>query len=661
MQDDEDIRKKTMKIRILLSVLLLTLFTPAFSQDEPKYASKILFELDDSEYNLGNFEYYFLKNSERPSRDSAKVLVQEYLDLYVNFRLKVLEATNKGLDKEKTFIDEYEGYKKQLVEPFLTSKKFEEELIENVYERLQTEVAASHILLKVESGALPSDTLRIYNELLAIKDQVQNGTSFEQLAREKSEDPSAKSNAGRLGYFSALQMVYQFEDAAFENNVGDVVGPVRTRFGYHLLNITDKRPARGQLRASHIMIRHKSDSASIQKGKEKSEMIYKNLQNGLDWDQQCNLYSEDVNTAKNGGLLNWFSTGNIVPEFENAAFGLDSIGDISKPVMTRFGWHVIKLVDKKGARSYQEMKPELEKKIKRDERSRNQKPVMLASIKNNQGFALDSTVLKAAISKVDSTVLRGKWAANSMQNSSSQTLITMSEATFSDQDFYEFVEEKQRGVNMPKEDYLYGLYNQFEEQCIFEAEELFIEKNNRDYRLLLDEYRSGILLFNLMEEEVWGKSLEDSAGLRTYFDENRDAYQTKERVSVRRFVSKESKIITEVESMLDKPLMYLDSIFNSDEALSLQIDSIDIARGENVFLDANWAKGVYVETDENYTTLWVVDAVYAVKDEELENVRGQVISDYQTKLEEDWINRLKEKYPVKINKPVLKYFVKTFR
>ncbi|MGL1889178.1 MAG: peptidyl-prolyl cis-trans isomerase [Reichenbachiella sp.] len=636
---------------LAVTLLLLTYFIPLSAQDEPKYASKVLFQLGDQSYNLGEFEYYFLKNSERPSADSAKIAVDEYLELYVNFRLKVEEAKHQGLDTLTAFVQEFEGYKKQLVEPFLTSTKFEENLVKEAYDRSLYEVSASHLLLKMEKNALPEDTFRIYNETMAIKERIAAGESFEALAKEKSQDPSAKTNGGQLGYFSALQMVYPFENAAFDNEVGDVVGPVRTRFGYHLLKINDKREARGEVLTAHIMLRQGQDSASIELAKEKADKVYNELQGGADWNKLCATYSEDVNTSKTGGELKWFATGALVPEFEDAAFALDAIGSITAPVQTRFGWHIIKLIDKKGPPSYEEAKVDLESRVKRDDRSRAQKSDVIASIKKSQNFQLDSATWELAIDQIDSAILEGKWSPSDTLITGTK-LIDMNDADFTIANFYQYLTDNQKVRRKTDlSEYILQLYNRFEQQCIFDAEEIYVENNNRDYRMLLDEYKSGILLFNLMEDEVWGKALSDTVGLQAYFEMKKESYQKPE-------VAKGKKVSCKDSTELNTAI----ALMSGDSTMRVDDDELfGIEQGEISFLDSNWTEGVYTESDADGYTVWNIEEIVKPEPVELNDMKGQVISDYQKKLEDDWVIELRTKYPLKVSKKVLKYYVKTFK
>ncbi|MEO9852127.1 MAG: peptidylprolyl isomerase [Reichenbachiella sp.] len=645
----------------LLPFFILFVF-PLLSIAQLSNDKDILFQLGDEPYSLKEFNYYFLKNSEEPSADSAKIKINEYLDLYVNFRLKVKEAVTQGKDQLPDFKEEFEGYKKQLAEPYLMQTKVNEEMVQEAYNRMTFEVSASHILVKSDNDTNPEDTLRAYQKAVEIKKKVASGEDFEAVAAQESDDPSAKQNGGNLGYFSALQMVYPFENAVYKNEVGEIVGPVKTRFGYHIIKINNKRQARGQVLAAHIMIRSKPDTISISNSKNKAQSIYGNIKNGADWKEQCKLYSDDIRTKSNSGELQWFGTGNLVPEFENAAFSLQKIGDISEPVQTRFGWHIIKLLDKRGMASFEEMKADLESKISRDSRAKDKKSTTLRKLKSSQQFRMNDEVWQNLIDSFDSTLLEAKWNYDPSNPELSNTLFTTSGTNYSLEDFLKFAHEKQKERKLTSlELYIDQLYNQFEEKSIFDEELKLIEVNNYDYQMVLDEYRSGILLFNQMEEEVWNKAIVDSVGLQVFYEKNKKKnYKLAEHAVVRRFVSKDSLILQKVGSQLDKSNSELDSLFNKEEPLTLQTFDEKIEQGKKPWLDDRWEVGTSIQKGENYFVLWNIREIRPDGYKALKEIKGMVISDYQNELEKQWLKAMRKKYPLKLNKPALKAYIEKF-
>ena len=373
------------KLIVCISFLLGTLVVFAQKNDSP-----ILMEIGDKKITLEEFEAIYNKNSD--NKKNTKEEVEDYLDLYIKFKLKVVEAEDLGMDTLPAFIQELEGYRKQLAQPYLSDREVTEKLIEEAYERMKYDVKAAHILVKVTLEADPKDTLAAYNKIMKIRKRIVGGEDFEKVAAEVSEDPSAKNNQGNLGYFSAFQMVYPFETAAYETEVGKISMPVRTSFGYHLVKTIDKRKARGIMKVAHIMVRadKKLGEEEINQKKEKIDEIYaKVTAKDADFTALARQYSEDKESAKRGGELPAFGAGKMVEEFETAAFALENDGDISVPILTDYGWHIIKRLELKNLESYEELYPTLKAKVARDSRANKSKEIVIENIKKENNFKED--------------------------------------------------------------------------------------------------------------------------------------------------------------------------------------------------------------------------------------------------------------------------------
>ena len=343
-------------------VLLALLFSSNANQNE-----KVLMTIGSEKVTVSEFQNIFQKNNDLENINKEEL--ENYVDLFVKFKMKVLDAESISLDTSRKFINELNGYRKQLSRPYLTDKQAENKLLSEAYERTLKEVKVSHILILLDENALPKDTLSIFNKINLIRNKALNGESFDLLAKTYSEDPSAKINSGNLGYFSAFRMVYPFENAAYNTNVGEVSKPFRTRFGYKILKVTDKSESRGQVKVAHIMIEQKenANTKEIETATEKVNQLMDFFNQGKTFDELVQ-FSDDNGTKNKGGELPWFGTGQMVPEFENAAFNL-KVGEISKPIKTNYGWHILKLIDKKNIEDFDAIKSELERKIKRDTRS----------------------------------------------------------------------------------------------------------------------------------------------------------------------------------------------------------------------------------------------------------------------------------------------------
>ncbi len=644
--------KKLGTSALILSLIVLSTLS--------SFAQKPLFKLGSHKYYTEEFEYYFSKNNDRLSKDSVAIKVNEYLELFVKFRLKVLEARQKDMHLEPDFIKEFTGYQKQLAKPYLMESKMSEALVQEVYARMLEEVKASHILLRVAEDAVPEDTLKAFNKIINIKAQITAGASFDSLAVIHSEDPSAKQNKGSLGYFSAMAMVFPFEDAAYNTAVGALSNPVRTKFGYHLIKVQDRRKARGKVKVAHIMLRSKPKASpeEAQNVEAKINSIYDKLTKGASWDELCKLYSEDQNTKDKGGVLNWFGTGNLVKEFETAAFGLENKGDYSKVFQTRYGWHIVKLMDKKPVEPLDEIRTQLESKISRDGRSKVKKTQSLQKLKKQNNFQISTNNRNTIFTAFDSTLIFGKWKLDSA-TFINQVLFSLKDNNYSTWDFAAFVLKNQRRrKNISIAKYAESLYNQFEEKSIFEFEEKNLEYSNKEYRMILQEYRDGILLFNLMEQEVWGKAVSDTTGQKEYYSKFKNKYAMKESAVVRVLSSENKETIEKVKADIDKTKKEIDKAYNSKERLTLQILDKTVEKGEDSDVDSNWAVGIYEYEKGGRHYLLQVKEIIAAGYKVMENIKGQVISDYQNHLEDQWIEGLKDKYPVKVNKATLKLVIK---
>lgn len=501
------------------------------------------------------FQYVYEKNNGGNEDAYTRQSVSEYLDLYTRFKLKVMEGESRGLDTTAAFKRELEGYKEQLAQPYLTEKSVTDQLVREAYERLKQEVNASHILLGLPNDPSPQDTLAAYNQALELRKRLDAGEPFDKLAREFSHDPSAAENGGNLGYFTAMQMVYRFEDAAYKTPVGQISQPVRSRFGYHLIKVHDKRAAQGEIKVAHIMVRAtpgmpKADSLAA---KQRVDAIYKRVQRNENWDRLAAEFSEDANSAANGGELPWFGTGRMIPSFEEVAFGLKKEGEVAPPVLTPYGWHIIKLLGKQALPSFEDMEQNLRNKIAKDSRSELNKAAFLKRIKSENNFSEDATVKAVALSKATDDLLQGKWDFDAADKTLKNNLFTIQGKPYTVADFYTYVkaEQRPRMAGTPQH-HMNSLYDNFVQKSLLTYERANLENKYPDYRMLVREYHDGILLFQLMDEKVWSKAVEDTVGLKAYFDQNRDKYQWKERAHATVISAANAELLAKAQQQLSE-------------------------------------------------------------------------------------------------------------
>lgn len=657
-------------ILILLALALAT--TPKKTKDE------VLMTVGTEEVTVSEFENIFQKNNDidQVSEEDLK----EYLDLYVKFKMKVLDAEEMQLDTAASFQKELAGYRKQLARPYLTDKQAEEALVTEAYSRMLEEVRASHILLLLDEDALPKDTLAVYNKMMSLREKVRNGADFSTVAKEFSEDPSAKSNGGDLGYFSAFRMVYPFESAAFNTPVGSVSKPFRTRFGYHILEVTDKRKSRGEVKVAHIMVEEGEKASELDKkvAADRLTQMKEFFDAGKSFEELVR-YSDDAGSVKNGGELAWFGTGKMVPEFEEAAFALEHVGDLSEPVKTMYGWHFIKLLDKRGVPSFEEAKGDIEKKIKRDSRSSRGREMLIKRIKKENNFREQTAKLEPFYG-ID---LEGEWEAEGTDLKG--TLFSLAGETYTQKHFASYIEANKTPTAKNKTAQLiHTMYQDWVEKTCIALENDQLEEKYPEFKALMQEYRDGILLFDLMDQKVWGKAVLDTVGLQQYYDLTKENYRWGPRVDAAVFTCLNEAVAARVRKMaanrtsvrglsqediailsLGKGELYLSdeditAIVNRENALNVQLESRHFSKGANAHLDqAAWVTGLTAnELVEGTVVFADIKQALGAAIKTLSEAKGEVTANYQDYLEAAWLKELEEKYPVQINEEVLQSILK---
>ena len=634
------------------------------NDDSLPLSEAVLFTSANDTVFADDFLYVFRKNRMVDSTvarkpESTQQAIEEYLDLYVNFRLKVKAAEEAGLDQKESFQQELAQYREQLAKPYLIENRVTEQLIEDVYERMKQEVRASHILIEVPEDASPSDTLKAYQLADSLRTLALNGTSFSMLAEQYSSDPSAASNGGDLGYFSALQMVYPFEKVAYSTEIGNISQPVRTRFGYHIIKVQDKRPSQGKVKVAHIMIRPSGDNDST--AYQKARQVYEQLRTGADWGEMVERFSEDVSTKSKDGELPYFGTGNMIESFEAAAFALKNPGDISQPVKTRFGWHIIKLIDRQKLEPMEKIRPTLERQVERSIQAEVRQGEMISTLKNESDFEADTANINQGI-----YYLFGEEQPEGAVSNRGAVLFSVADTTIEIGNFYDYVQEQQGALEADSVT-AYQLYEDFEAETLLTYEKSHLADNNQEYRRILQEYRDGILLFDIMEDKVWSKAVEDSTGLKQFFESHRDNYRWNERVDATILDAQSQATLDQAKQQLgevNKPLneekiAEVESAINENTPLALQIHQDKYERDEErtsveaVIDQVAWELGTYTMEENGRFYYILIHDVLPPKLKELEEVRGIVIADYQNELDRQWITALREKYPVEIDEDVL--------
>ena len=625
----------------------------------------ILLTVGGDPVTKSEFENIYHKNNPKDNPDDRKAL-EEYLELFINFKLKVKAAKALGKDTTTAFRNELKGYRSQLAKPYLSDKDVNERLIEEAYERMKKDVKASHILIKVAENALPKDTLAAYNKAISLRNRLLKGENFADLARINSDDPSAAQNGGDLGYFTSLMMVYPFESAAYSTPVGQYSMPVRTKFGYHILKVSDIREAQGQVKCAHILVKvpENANDSIVKAAKKKADEIVVKIKAGEDFGALAQNFSDDRSSGKNGGQLGWFGTGKMVPEFEKAAFDLKDNNQVSEPIRTAFGWHIIKRLERKGLQPFDELKSEIKQKITRDSRSQVSRNAVIERVKKENNFTEDPKALNELIALVDTNYRNGKWSAEKAK-ALQKNLFTLGDQKYSQAAFAQYIAENQ--TKQAKDANIEGLvrkaYEGYKTDKIILFEDERLEQKYPEFKLLMQEYRDGILLFEITDEQVWSKAIRDSAGLTAFHNQNMGKYMWPQRAEATVYQMKDAKIAKQTRKLVAKKakknysLDDIKKLVNKSSQLNLQTESGLFVKGDNETVDAYpWVKGITADAPRNDGSIVFVDfeAVREPEPKTLSEARGLITADYQNYLEQLWIKDLKAKYSVEVNKEVFK-------
>ncbi|ADR21845.1 hypothetical protein MATR_05220 [Marivirga tractuosa] len=700
---------------IIIPLLFIFISSCKTTQKAPKSEDREpLFTIDSLAVYPDEFMYAYEKSNKNKGEIEP---IDDYLDLYINFKLKVIEAKAEGIDTTKAYKSELNGYLEEIKKPYLTAEKVNKALVKETYERLQHEVNASHILIRVDKDAKAEDTLKAYQKIEEVKNKFDAGESFEALAREYSEDPSAKSNNGLLGWFTAFQMVYPFESAAYQTEVGEISPITRTQFGYHIIKVNDKRETLGRIKIAHIMKRfppQASSEDSLQTEKELKK-IYEQLNSGENWFILATKESEDLSTKDNGGSLPWFGAGRLPASLETVAFELEEKGDISKPVESPYGWHILKLEDKRGVGSLESMEESLSRRVQRDQRSELKEVEVIKKLKEENNFKINTEAYALLKSKENLN------PGNFKRKELGTTLFSISETDFS---LLDFLNEYDSANNIDLE------LEKYEKSKLIQYEENNLELKYPEYKFLRQEYKDGLLLFEIMNQKVWSKISEDTTALKKYYEEHKNRYKTDGELKVARIVFSDTssikpfkKPINDAYFPLTDQLEYVDSkttlkqikiddngdhkvfislvlpqniserdtiklfedlnqtfsnmdvvklIYSDENKIYLQLlseanellaknnDRIESASTETIesLENSKWSGLNEGEFTKNVDKRGMIEFNYILesyppKQKTLSEAKAELMEDYQKQLELDWLEELEKKYSVTINEAVL--------
>ncbi|HET9570230.1 MAG TPA: peptidylprolyl isomerase [Bacteroidales bacterium] len=613
----------------------------------------VLMNIAGKDVTKSEFEYIWNKNNSNAASDSKSL--NDYVDLFINFKLKVAEAESQGIDTTQAFITELSGYRKQLITPYLTDKDAEEAMIKLCYDRIREYTELSHILLTVPNDASPEDTLKVYQKAMLLYKRALKGEDFAKLARENTEDEGSKAAGGYLGYSTGLRYVLPFENVAYSTPVGKVAPPVRTQFGYHIIKVINRVPAGGKYRSGHIMKAVAETATPEEKANAKDSiyLIYKALQAGEDFTKLATTQSDDRGAAGRGGEYGLMFCGSLPYEYESNVYKL-KVGEYSAPFQSKYGWHIVKALEFQPYPPMEEMRNDLTGYIAQDEaRTQVAKKSFIERIKKEDGYLLNKDSYNQFVNAYDLARTKGDTTLVNALSQSTNPLFVLDGKNFSQKGFAQALAKNKQVNNISV------AFDNYVGEQVVAYEDQNLEKKYPEFGHLMQEYRDGILLFEISNREVWDKASQDTKGLEKFFKDSVGKYNWA-KPHYKGFIiscanpdvaARAKKMIKKLA--VDSVSIVLKRAFNTDSTSLIKVEQGLFSKGENATVDFLTFKGTKPESDKKYPVVFLSGKVLAKGPESYTDVRGLVISDYQNFLEESWIKSLRAKYKVIVNKEVL--------
>lgn len=628
-------------------ILFSTLFCSAQSKD-----TDILFTVADTPVLASEFVRVYNKNLNLVKDESQKD-VDQYLSLFVNYKLKLAEAKALDFHKNPQYIREFDGYKKQLAKNYLVDSEVTDALVKEAYERILYDVNAKHILIRLDPSR--KDTLEVYNRLLSLRERFKT-EDFTTLQKELHNGNTILVED--LGYFSAFKMVYDFETKAYNTNVGEVSMPFRTQFGYHIVKVFNKRKSRGEITAGHIMI-SKNQKDTTEDPETRIQEIYKLIEQGQEFESLAKQFSQDKSSAGKGGKLAPFTSGQLSSVvFEDMAFNLQEDGAISKPFESEYGWHIVKRYSIKPIGSFEDMRYELENKVSRDSRSKLINTSMQNKLRKQYNVTSDNPEKTYFVSILNDDFYNRKWQLPE-DFDKAKTILTIGDKKWIYKDFVSILRSQQKGNTKGKsfEDIVDEAYETFLNTCILNYHEENLENVNEEYAQILNEYREGLLLFDLMETKIWNATKSDTLGIETYYNQNKQNYKWNTRVEAIVASASKEENIKVAANMLEssESVESIKEVLNTNGKQKVMFTSGTFEENHQALPNNfEFKKGLSKIYYQN-NTYYVVKVTQLIPEsyKNLDEARGMVINDYQQEVEKNWINDLKKKYKVTVNQEVL--------
>ena len=624
------------------------------------YAQELMI-IGQEKVSVDEFLRIYQKNNQSTTSYSEKD-VQEYVELFTLFKMKLQEAKRMRLDTLPMLKEDYQKYTDQLVQNHFVDKNYIENIWKAQYEHMKYDVKVAHIMVKCAPNANPSDTLIAYNKLNYLRQQATKD-NFAKLATENSEDQSSAIKGGLLGYITAFMTFPEFEQPCFQTPIGAISSIFRTQYGYHIIHVLDKRVARGKIKVAHIYLKisEKPEVAEKQIQEAYKQIISKKIT----FENAVKKYTEDASTKENYGILNEFGVSEMVNDFEEQCFALKNPGELSRPFMTEYGWHLVKLIEKIPVKGYEDSKDYIKQRMANDPRVNNLKGIAYSRILAKYKFTESPANLSPLMANMPDTFFMIKnWVLKPMKAIESNTLFSFAGKSFNLKDFSNYVNTNYNTASSKsKKDAIDAMYAAYKEKVIWQLAKEQLSAEDKTYSQLESEYMNGLLIFEIMDREVWKKALADTLGSMKMYEEVKSNYWFKDRFMLEGIKTKKTEgLDTYIQSLtrLSAKVVF-EKIKQSKDSNEFVYYERTIERGDYPEIDkAMDAKAISVQfKDEDKSSILAkVVKLLPPSIKPYSEIRGRIQNLYQNKLEKEWGASLRSKYPVKINNIELSKIIK---
>lgn len=686
------------KVLITIAALLLMIAAGAQNSDP------VVMEVAGKQIKKSEFMKEFMnsvgdrlaKNPQTPAAEKRQAL-EEYVELFANFRAKLADAYALGFDTTEALRQELKTYRAELAAPYLIDSAALERILHEAYERNHYSLHAAHILLYLPPDASAEDSAKTYNRIMELRNRIMKGEDFfavsAEVVREQNPGAQVRQYEGDLGYFTAFDMVYPFENAAYSLQIGDVSMPVRTRFGYHIIKLLDKVEMTGKCDIAHIWL--SSQDSTLRRNE--IDICYRRLQDGEDFATVAQR-SDDRTTRDNGGLMKDAPLNHLPPEYIEVAQHMKD-GEYSKPFFTQYGWHIIKLIHHDTLAPYESMVPYYKQRMSRDQRGEDSRKAFTQSCrerykvidltqtpveqpKGKKGKKKEPVKMQATLEGLYTVVpveaTRNQWKYNDTMVTDIQPILIVENRTYTTLDLARYIAKHQKAARALKSDYYVNLrYSEFIDSVVMDYADSQLEAEHPDFAAIVDEYRRGLMIFNYNNEMVWKKTLHDSAGFADFYaresltkrlDRPDDSvYFWHQRARIVDIVvvdsaclapAKAAKILTKAlkknkGSLEMKEMLVSAMVAKVPSMVTVEPDLVEKGR-QTLLADNQWQKGVYLSPNGKGYRAVVVEEVLPPMLKEQMAARGYYLNAYQNEVEQQHNEGLRQKYNVKINYDVVK-------